>query len=82
MIARQAGSYIGCMMRDISHQGTGVDVSCNQEVSMTVLPLLCKRDKQRDERHIIESLVSAKNLGYGDLPLQVVNRGGKPILNV
>jgi hypothetical protein len=28
--SRQAWSYIGCMMRDISHQGTGVDESCNQ----------------------------------------------------
>jgi hypothetical protein len=30
------------------------------------LPLLCNRFKQRNERHLIVSLVSAKNLGYGD----------------
>jgi hypothetical protein len=48
-------------------------------------PLLCKRFKQRDQRHMVEKektifdLVSAENLGYGDHPLRVVNCGGRLI---
>lgn len=47
-------------------------------------PLLCKRFKQRNKRHIVEKekhlcRVSAENLGYGDLPLRVVNCGGRLI---
>jgi hypothetical protein len=48
-------------------------------------PLLRKRNKQRNKRHIVEKekhlfWVSAENLGYGDLPLRVVNCGGRLIL--
>jgi hypothetical protein len=32
-----------------------------------ILALLRKRFKQRNERQLVEHLVSAKNLGYGDL---------------
>jgi hypothetical protein len=39
-----------------------------------LFPLLCKRNKQRYERHLVNLLVSAKNLGYGDHPLL----SGKP----
>ena len=38
------------------------------------MPLLCKWNKQRYERHLVDLLVSAKNLGYGDHPLP----SGKP----
>lgn len=65
-------------MRDIEHQETGVDVPCNQSVSKTVLTLLCKRNKQRDERHNIKHLwCRLKDLANGDQqPLLVVNCGG------
>jgi hypothetical protein len=32
--SRQARLYIGCMMRGNSHQGTGVDESCNQTIPL------------------------------------------------
>jgi len=46
-----------------------------------ILPLVRKRIKQRDKRHFIVKektsfWVSAKSIGYGDLPLRVVNCGG------
>jgi hypothetical protein len=42
----------------------------NQTLS-SCLTLLCKWFKQRDERHIIKTLVSARNLGYGDLEISI-----------
>jgi hypothetical protein len=45
--------YTVCMVRGISHQATGVDESCNQEhLKQMVVPLLCKRFKQREQRHM------------------------------
>jgi hypothetical protein len=52
---RQAWSYNCCMLRDISHQGTGVDETCNQEhLKKMVVPLLCESFKQRNKRHIVK----------------------------
>jgi hypothetical protein len=46
------------------------------------LPLLCNWFKQRNERHLIVSLVSAKNLGYGDHALKGQNCGGRPVAHL
>ena len=64
------------MLRDISHQGTGVDETCNQEhLKKMVVPLLCESFKQRNKRHIINISVSAKtNLAYGDRGISLVSK--------
>ncbi len=56
------------MVRGNEHQGTGVDEPCNQvHLEKMVVPLLCKRFKQRNERHLIEHFgCRLKELGYGD----------------
>ena len=47
------------------------------------LPLLRKRNKQREQRHMFVKEKTfwcrLKEIGYGDQPLNVVNRGGRPI---
>jgi len=77
--ARQAWPYTPCEVRGISHQGTGVDESCNQEhLKKMVVPLLCQRFKQRNKRHIIKIPVSAKtNLATATVvSVWYLNRGG------
>ena len=52
---RQAWSYNTCTLRGISHQGTGVDETCNQEhLKQMVVPLLCESFEQRNKRHIVK----------------------------
>ena len=63
--------YTVCMVRDVNRE-TWVDVPCNQEVTMTVLPLLCKRNKQIKKK----KLVSAKRTSNGDLERNSSKRWG------
>jgi hypothetical protein len=47
-----------------------------------LVPLLCKKFKQRYERHLVDLLVSAKNLGYGDHPLPSGKPWGELVIQV
>jgi hypothetical protein len=68
--------YTFCKVRGISHQGTGVDETCNQEhLKKMVVPLLCKCFKQRNKRHIIKTFrCRLKDFGYGDLGISLVSK--------
>jgi hypothetical protein len=47
--------HTGLLCVGISHQGTGVDETCNQEhLKKMVVPLLCKCFEQRNKRHIVK----------------------------
>jgi hypothetical protein len=63
--------YTVCMVRDVNRE-TWVDVPCNQEVTMTVLPLLRKRNKQQRKRNWCR----LKELATATMNVTVLNGGG------